>query len=220
MFGTSEAFLNIYYTKDIKNQWAALDKELRIPLKNALGKAGLINLNNTYGANLDAETMKGIKKAMDFSMDNNGKLSWVASTSLMDEYKNEDLEDFYDGFLKEVELRKGAPLSEYETNYFSNKFASGPAAQFIESSNNLAPAVPDTLLSTDTGEFAGFVEGTPAEEPDTSILTDTEDIQDEVFAPREEVSRQADIEDDTFYRIQKNMAGLSSAQSNRPMRRG
>ena len=154
LFGTSEAFLNIYYTKDIKNQWAALDKELRIPLKNALGKAGLINLNKTYGANLDAETMKGIKKAMDFSMDNNGKLSWVASTSLMGEYsqayqagntttyeyKNEDLEDFYDGFLKEVELRKGAPLSEYETNYFSNKFASGPAAQFIESSNNLAPA--------------------------------------------------------------------------------
>jgi len=51
-------------------------------------------------------------------------------------------------------------------------------------------------------------------------LTDTEDIQDEVFAPREEVSRQADIEDDTFYRIQKNMSGLSSAQSSTPMRRG
>ena len=234
LFGTSDAFLNIYYTKDIKNQWTALDKAQRIPLKNALAKAGLINLSKTYGANLDAETMKGIKKAMDFSMDNNGKLSWVAATTMMGEfsqayqagntttyeYKNEDLEDFYDGFLKEVELRKGAPLSEYETNYFSNKFASGPAAQFLESVDNLAPAVPDTLLSTDTGEFAGFVEGTPAEEPDTSILTDTEDIQDEVFAPREEVSRQADIEDDTFYRIQKNMAGLSTAQSSTPMRRG
>ena len=61
--------------------------------------------------------------------------------------------------------------------------------------------------------------GTESEEPNIDILTEGgQDILDEIFEPREELQRQADVEDQTFYRMQRNLAGLKAAES-RPVQR-
>ena len=128
LFGTGEAFKYIYYGKDITSQFNRLQPYLRVQTKNLLANAGLINLEKTYGSYADAETLKGIKLAMDFSMNNNGKQSWFNVAKALSgysqsqrayktgtyEFTTEDLTDFADEFLGLAETRKGSPLTDNE----------------------------------------------------------------------------------------------------------
>ena len=226
MFGTGEAFEYVYYQRDVLKQFNALPPAMRIATKNLLSSAGLINLDKTYGTYADAETLKGLKLAMEFSMNNGGKMSWMsASKSLNDyaqsqkaymtgsyEFTEEDLTDFVDDMLAGAETRKGSPLSSSEKQIIMNKLGVS-AEEFASSLSDLQPGEPERLqYNALTGETM-FVPEVEAEEPDPEILTEAgEDVLDEIFAPREALAEKAEEEDDTFARMQRNLRGLTVAE--------
>ena len=234
IFGSGEAFKNIYYQKDITIQFNSLPVGMRIEAKNLMADAGLINLNKTYGTLLDNETAKGLKLAMDFSMNNNGKVSWIAAVKMMGsyakanqaartgkyEFNEQVLNDYVDEILAGAEARKGKPLSDYEKNFIVQKLTAGPVAEFKTDISALAPAIPDQLSYDETTGQTTLIPGTEAEVPDEEILAEgAEEVLDEVFAPREALAQEAQTEDDTFYRIQRNLAGLQSVQNQTAPRR-
>ncbi len=194
--------------------------------KNLLANAGLINLDKTYGPNMDAETAKGLKLAMDFSMNNNGKLSWLNAAKSMNDYAQskkvyttgtyqfteEDLTDFFDEMVTGAETRKGSSLTPYEKGILMKKLGV-TAEDYAASLGDLQPAQPERLdYNPLTGETM-FVPAVEAEEPDAEVLTEAgEDVLDEIFAPREALAAKADIEDDTFARMQRNLRGLAAAE--------
>ena len=234
IFGSGEAFRNVYFQRDIANQFRSLSPTDRIKIKNLLGDAGLMDLSKTYGDAFDSETSKAIKLAMDFSMNNLGKMSWVNSAKTMGDYAKanqaikttdyelteEVLNDLVKDVLKQAEDRKGKPLSDYEKNFIVQKLTAGPVEEFKTDISALAPAIPDQLSYDETTGQTTLIPGTEAEVPDEEILTEgAEEVLDEVFAPREALAQEAQTEDDTFYRIQRNLAGLQSVQSQRAPRR-
>jgi len=226
MFGTGEAFQYVYYQRDIVKQFNALPPAMRIATKNLLSSAGLINLDKTFGTYADAETFKGLKLAMDFSMNNGGKMSWMsAGKSLNDyaqsqkaymtgsyEFTEEDLTDFVDDMLAGAETRKGSPLSSSEKQIIMKKLGVS-AEEYASSLGDLQPEQQERLdYNPLTGETM-FVPEVEAEEPDPEILTEAgEDVLDEIFAPREALAEKAEEEDDTFARVQRNLRGLSVAE--------
>jgi hypothetical protein len=234
IFGSGEAFRNVYFQRDIANQFRSLSPTDRIKIKNLLADAGLMDLSKTYGDAFDSETSKAIKLAMDFSMNNLGKMSWVNSAKTMGDYAKanqaikttdyelteEVLNDLVKDVLKQAEDRKGKPLSEYEKNYITNQIMGGPVEGFKESLTTLTPATPDQLVMDEATGMTTLIPGTEAQEPDVDILTEgANEVLDNVFAPREELAAESELEDDTFYRIQRNLAGFESAQRDRAPRR-
>ena len=234
IFGSGEAFRNVYFQRDIANQFRSLSPADRIKMKNLLADAGLMDLSKTYGDAFDSETSKAIKLAMDFSMNNLGKMSWVNSAKTMGDYAKanqaikttdyelteEVLNDLVKDVLKQAEDRKGRPLSDYEKNYITNQIMGGPVEGFKESLTTLTPATPDQLVMDEATGMTTLIPGTEAQEPDLDILTEgVNEVLDNVFAPREELAAESELEDDTFYRIQRNLAGFESAQRDRAPRR-
>lgn len=234
IFGTGEAFKYIYYQKDVVSQFNALPPYLRIQTKNLLSNAGLINLDKTYGPNIDAETAKGLKLAMDFSMNNNGKLSWLNAAKSMNDYAQskkvyttgtyqfteEDLTDFFDEMVSGAETRKGSSLTPYEKGILMKKLGV-TAEDYAASLGDLQPAQPERLdYNPLTGETM-FVPAVEAEEPDAEVLTEAgEDVLDEIFAPREALAAKAEAEDDTMARFTRNLRGLAAAESKSAPRAG
>ena len=165
----------------------------------------------------------------EFSMNNGGTFSWTAGIKLLAgttqaaalgglgggyTFGDEALDEYVDELLSKAKARKGAPLSDYEKQYITAKLTEGPVEQFKQSLTGLDAATAPTLsYDVATGQ-AIQTPGTEAEEPDVEILTEGgQDVLDEIFEPREELQRQADVEDDTFYRMQRNLAGLKAAES-------
>lgn len=234
IFGSGEAFKYVYYQRDVLRQFNALPPAMRVQTKNLLANAGLINLDKTYGTYADAETIKGLRLAMDFSMNNLGKLSWInAAKSLNDysqsqkayktgtyEFTEEDLSDFYDDMVAGAELRKGSALSPYEKGILMKKLGV-TAEDYAASLGDLQPAQLERLdYNPLTGETM-FVPAVEAEEPDAEVLTEAgEDVLDEIFAPREALAAKSDAEDDTMARFTRNLRGLAAAESRSAPRAG
>jgi hypothetical protein len=229
ILGTGAAYKYIYFPTDVGAQARQLTPYLRVQTKNLLSAAGLIDLNKTVGAEIDDEFLKGLKAAMEFSMNNGGSFSWTAGIKLLAgttqaaalgglgggyTFGDEALDEYVEDLKKKAEARKGAPLSDYEKQYITGKFVEGPAEEFKQSLTGLgAGSAPSLSYDVTTGQ-AIQTPGMEAEEPDVSILNEGgQDVLDEIFEPREELQRQADVEDDTFYRMQRNLAGLKAAES-------
>jgi len=236
ILGTGTAFKYIYFPTDIGAQARQLTPYLRVQAKNILAAAGLIDLTKTIGADIDDEFLKGIKAAMTFSMNNGGQMSWSSAAKLLANsaqatqasaasgvytFGDEALNEYVADIKTKAETRKGAPLSDYEKKYITAKLLEGPVEEFKGSLSGLGAGTAPTLSYDKlTGQVTQLA-GTPAEEPDVGILTEGgQEVLDEVFKPREELQRQADIEDDTFYRMNRNLAGLKSAEAQSVMRRG
>ena len=201
---------------------------LRIILKNQLASVGLIDLTKTQGSMVDEEFTKGIRRLMECSMNNGGKLDWVQSLGVLRTdmsvrksaktkapvIESDQMDDIVDELLAKSKARKGAPLSDYETQYITNKLTTGPAEQFKQSLGGLATGAGASLSYDITTGQAVQTPATPAEEPDVDRLTEGgEDVLDEIFEPREELQRQSDMEDLTFNRMQRNLAGLKAAEA-------
>lgn len=234
ILGTGAAYKYIYFPTDVGAQARQLTPYIRVQTKNLLAAAGLIDLNKTIGAEIDDEFLKGVKAAMQFSMNNGGQMSWVAGLKVLAgatqaaamsslgggySFGDEALNEFVSEMITKAEARKGAPLSDYEKQYITAKLTEGPAEEFKQSLTGLgAGSAPTLSYDVATGQTIQ-TPGMEAEEPDVSILTEGgADVLDEVFKPREELQRQADMEDETFYRMQRNLAGLKSAEA-RPVPR-
>ena len=234
LLGQGAAYNYVYFPPDIGAQARSQTPYLRVQTKNLLAAAGLIDLNKTVGAEIDNEYLKGIKAAMEFSMNNGGQMSWVAGLKILASatqgsqlsalgggysFGDEALNEFVDEMVSKAETRKGAPLSNYEKQYITAKLTDGPAEEFKQSLSGLAAGTAPTLgYDMQTGQ-AIQTPGTESEEPNIDILTEGgQDVLDEIFEPREELQRQADVEDQTFYRMQRNLAGLKAAES-RPVQR-
>lgn len=230
ILGTGTAFKYVYLPSDIGAQARQLTPYIITQTKSMLGRAGLIDINKTFGSEIDAEFLKGIKLAMEFSMNNGGQMSWMAATKLLagvskaqqvqaqGSYTFDDaqMDEFVDEMLKKAKTRKGSPLSQYEKQYIRSKLETGPGEDFRTSLSRLQTGTEPELTwqgNALTGQ-AVFMPGTAAEEPDIDILTEGgQEVLDEVFEPREDLQQVADREDETFYRMSQNIAGLKAAES-------
>lgn len=227
IFGTGQAFKNIYYQRDITIQFNSLEPRERVAIKNLLSDAGLMDLDKTYGTFLDNETIKGIKLAMDFVMNNQGSTSWVAATNSLKnsaeaqrayetnkfEFTEEVLKDYRDELIAGAETRKGAPLTAKEKSII---FAGIDEDVEEFDSSTLTPGTTE-FLNYDplTGETI-LVPAVEAEEPDFEEFSEQgADILEQIFAPRESLAEASDREDDTFVRMQRNLRGLSAAENKR-----
>jgi len=168
---------------------------------------------------------------MEFSMNNGGQLSWMNAVKVLAanslsmnavtqsaEYtlSEEAIAQLGDELLKKAETRKGSPLSDYEKSFIRNKFTTGTIEQFKDHLEGLDPGSADqlTMPGFPFSQEAQYIPGTSAEEPDVELLQQgSDDLLDEVFKPREELERQADLEDDTFSRMSANLRGLDAAES-------
>ncbi len=229
ILGTGAAYGYVYFPTDIGAQARQLTPYLRVQTKNLLSAAGLIDLNKTVGAEIDDEFLKGLKAAMEFSMNNGGTFTWTAGLKVLAgqtqaaalgglgggyTFGDEALDEYVEDLKKKAEARKGSPLSDYEKQYITGKLVQGPAEEFKQSLTGLgAGTAPSLSYDVTTGQ-AIQTPGMEAEEPDVDILTEGgENVLDEIFEPREELQRQADVEDETFYRMQRNLAGLKTAEA-------
>ena len=229
LLGQGAAYKYVYMPVDIGAQARMQTPYIRVQTKNLLAAAGLIDLNKTVGAEIDNEYLKGIKAAMEFSMNNGGQMSWVAGLKILASatqgsqlsalgggysFGDEALNEFVEEMVTKAETRKGSPLSNYEKQYITAKLTDGPAEEFRQSLTGLGAGTSPTLSYDIQSGQVIQTSGTGADEPDIDILTEGgEDILDEIFEPREELQRQANVEDQTFYRMQRNLAGLKSAES-------
>ena len=229
LLGQGAAYKYVYMPVDIGAQARMQTPYIRVQTKNLLAAAGLIDLNKTVGAEIDNEYLKGIKAAMEFSMNNGGQMSWVAGLKILASatqgsqlsalgggysFGDEALNEFVEEMVTKAETRKGSPLSNYEKQYITAKLTDGPAEEFRQSLTGLGAGTSPTLSYDIQSGQAIQTPGTGADEPDIDILTEGgEDILDEIFEPREELQRQANVEDQTFYRMQRNLAGLKAAES-------
>ena len=229
LLGQGAAYKYVYMPVDIGAQARMQTPYIRVQTKNLLAAAGLIDLNKTVGAEIDNEYLKGIKAAMEFSMNNGGQMSWVAGLKILASatqgsqlsalgggysFGDEALNEFVEEMVTKAETRKGSPLSNYEKQYITAKLTDGPAEEFRQSLTGLGAGTSPTLSYDIQSGQVIQTSGTGADEPDIDILTEGgEDILDEIFEPREELQRQANVEDQTFYRMQRNLAGLKAAES-------
>ena len=229
LLGQGAAYKYVYMPVDIGAQARLQTPYIRVQTKNLLAAAGLMDLNKTVGSEIDNEYLKGIKAAMEFSMNNGGQMSWVAGLKILASatqgsqlsalgggysFGDEALNEFVDEMVSKAETRKGSPLSNYEKQYITAKLTDGPAEEFRQSLTGLGAGTSPTLSYDIQSGQAIQTPGTGADEPDIDILTEGgEDVLDEIFEPREEIQRQANVEDQTFYRMQRNLAGLKAAES-------
>ena len=229
MLGVSAAYKYVYFKRNVGEQARAMTPAMRIQIKNLLANAGLIDLSKTIGSGIDEELLKGIKLAMEFSMNNGGQMSWVNAVKVLEanafsinaftqsaDYtlSEEAISELGDELLKTAEIRKGSPLSDYEKSFIRNKFTEGPIVEYQDYLEGLDPGSKEQLVSIQGTGAGQYIPGTPAEEPDVELLQQgSDDLLDEVFKPREELERQADLEDDTFSRMSANLRGLNAAES-------
>ena len=96
-----------------------------------------------------------------------------------------------DEFLAKSKSRKGAPLSQEEKDYITNKIGAR-IGLFNQELAGLAGGTPGSIAFDPSTPVGGtMIPGTPAEQPDTEQLEeDLAGIEEEVFAPREEDVRQ------------------------------
>lgn len=230
LFGSGQAWKYVYLPSDIGAQARQMSPFMITQTKGLLAVAGLIDLNKTYGSEIDAEFLKGIKLAMEFSMNNGGQMSWNAATKLLAgvsksqqvasqgvyTFDDEQMDEFVDEMLKKAKTRKGSPLSQYEKQYIRSKLETGPGADFRTSLQGLGQGSEPSLTwqgNALQGQ-AVFTPGTGAEEPDLDILSEGgQEVLDEIFEPREELQEVANQEDETFYRMSQNLAGLKAAEN-------
>jgi hypothetical protein len=154
---------------------------------------------------VDEEFVKGITRLMEFSMNNGGKFDWVqslgilrtdmsvrkAATTKAPKIENEQLDDLVDDLLAKSKSRKGAPLSQEEKEYITQKIGAR-IGLFNQEIAGLAGGTPGRIAFDPSTPVGGtMIPGTPAEQPDTEQLEeDLAGIEEEVFAPREEAARQ------------------------------
>lgn len=230
LFGSGQAWKYVYLPSDIGAQARQMTPFIITQTKGLLAAAGLIDLNKTLGSEIDAEFLKGVKLAMEFSMNNGGQMSWMAAVKLLAgvsksqsvqaqgvyTFDDEQMDEFVDEMLKKAKTRKGSPLSQYEKQYIRSKLETGPGADFRTSLQSLGQGSEPSLTwqgNALQGQ-AVFNPGTGAEEPDVDILTEGgQEVLDEIFEPREDLQEVANREDETFYRMSQNLAGLKAAEN-------
>ena len=83
LFGSGQAWKYVYLPSDIGAQARQMSPFMITQTKGLLAAAGLIDLNKTLGSEIDAEFLKGVKLAMEFSMNNGGQMSWNAAVKLL-----------------------------------------------------------------------------------------------------------------------------------------
>ena len=151
LFGSGQAWKYVYLPSDIGAQARQMSPFIITQTKGLLAAAGLIDLNKTLGSEIDAEFLKGIKLAMEFSMNNGGQMSWNAAVKLLAgvaksqsvqaqgvyTFDDEQMDEFVDEMLKKAKTRKGSPLSQYEKQYIRSKLETGPGADFRTSLRSL-----------------------------------------------------------------------------------
>lgn len=228
-FGKAQSWKYVYFPTDIRKQAELQTPWLRVQTKTLLAQAGLIDLSKSVGGNVDDEYLKGIKLAMEFSMNNSGQMSWVAATKIMASnalsqkaftqqgeytFTDEALGDMVKDLEAKAKNRKGSPLSDYERNHIKNKFTE-QADVFRTQLEGLLPGTdPSLYMASPQATSAQFIPGTDPEEPDEDFLVDAgQDLLNDIFEPREELQRQADMEDETFSRMSANLRGLRYAES-------
>jgi len=198
---------------------------LRIILKNQLAGVGLIDLTKTQGSMVDEEFTKGIRRLMEFSMNNGGKLDWVQSLGVLRTdvsvrksaktkapiIENEQLDDIVDDLLSKSKARKGAPLSQQEKDYISSKI-NQRVGLFNQEIQGLSAGTEGMLAFDPSTPIGGtLIPGTPAQEADTEqFAEDLAGIEEEVFAPREEAARVAEETEATRARGAATIAGLTN----------
>jgi len=198
---------------------------LRIILKNQLASVGLIDLSKTQGSMIDEEFTKGIRRLMEFSMNNGGKLDWVQSLGVLRTdmsvrksaktkapvIENDQMDDIVDELLAKSKARKGAPLSQEEREYISSKI-NNRIGFFNQEIQGLSAGTEGMLAFDPSTPVGGrLIPGTPAEEPDAEqFAEDLAGIEEEVFAPREEAARVAEETEATRARGAATIAGLTN----------
>lgn len=222
---TNQGYNFIYYPYMAGEVARDIAPALRIILKNQMASVGLIDLTKTQGSMVDEEFTKGIRRLMEFSMNNGGKLDWVQSLGILRTdasvrksakvkqpvIENTQLDDIVDDLLAKAKARKGAPLSQEEKNYITNKIGSR-IGLYNQELQGLAPATEGKIIFDPNMPTGGrFIAGTPAQEPDTEQLAeDLAGIEEDVFAPREEAARQQVMAEETRARGAQTVADLSN----------
>ncbi len=198
---------------------------LRIILKNQLASVGLIDLTKTQGSMVDEEFTKGIRRLMEFSMNNGGKLDWVQSLGVLRTdmsvrksaktkapvIESDQMDDIVDELLAKSKARKGAPLSQEEKDYITSKI-NNRIGLFNQEIQGLSAGTEGRLAFDPSTPVGGrLIPATPAEEPDAEqFAEDLAGIEEEVFAPREEAARVAGETEATRARGAATIAGLTN----------
>jgi len=198
---------------------------LRIILKNQLASVGLIDLSKTQGSMIDEEFTKGIRRLMEFSMNNGGKLDWVQSLGVLRTdmsvrksantkapvIEGDQMDDIVDELLAKSKARKGAPLSQEEREYISSKI-NNRIGLFNQEIQGLSAGTEGRLAFDPSTPVGGrLIPATPAEEADAEqFAEDLAGIEEEVFAPREEAARVAEETEATRARGAATIAGLTN----------
>ena len=198
---------------------------LRIILKNQLASVGLIDLTKTQGSMVDEEFTKGIRRLMEFSMNNGGKLDWVQSLGVLRTdmsvrksaktkapvIESDQMDDIVDELLAKSKARKGAPLSQEEKDYITSKI-NNRIGLFNQEIQGLSAGTEGRLAFDPSTPVGGrLIPATPAEEADAEqFAEDLAGIEEEVFAPREEAARVAEETEATRARGAATIAGLTN----------
>jgi hypothetical protein len=198
---------------------------LRIILKNQLASVGLIDLSKTQGSMVDEEFTKGIRRLMEFSMNNGGKLDWVQSLGVLRTdmsvrksantkapvIEGDQMDDIVDELLAKSKARKGAPLSQEERDYITSKI-NNRIGLFNQEIQGLSAGTEGRLAFDPSTPVGGrLIPATPAEEADAEqFAEDLAGIEEEVFAPREEAARVAGETEATRARGAATIAGLTN----------
>ena len=198
---------------------------LRIILKNQLASVGLIDLTKTQGSMVDEEFTKGIRRLMEFSMNNGGKLDWVQSLGVLRTdmsvrksaktkapvIESDQMDDIVDELLAKSKARKGAPLSQEEKDYITSKI-NNRIGLFNQEIQGLSAGTEGRLAFDPSTPVGGrLIPATPAEEPDAEqFAEDLAGIEEEVFAPREEAARVAEETEATRARGASTIASLTN----------
>ena len=133
-----------------------------------------------------------------------------AMTTSSPKIEAEEIDELVDDTLTKAKARKGSALSIEERNYISNRvkglakdfnIASSELGQGTDARFEYTPAREGstrviegdiTVSSTSRPEQTVFIPGTEAEEPDVEgLIEDTDEVIEEVFAPREELEAQS-----------------------------
>jgi len=227
----SQGFKYIYFPEDITQEGSTFGPKIVAQLKNMMASINLIDINKTIGVQKDAEYYKGIQKLMEFSMNNGGQFTFMqglkmlynaslAQNAPVQNYNmsTEEMDDLVDTYLSSAEKKKGSPLTKNEKDYISRQL-NAKLTDFQSSLSGLQPASTARIeYDIATGQ-ATTIPGQAAEQPDVEGLEEElSGVVEEFIAPREELARQAEIEEDSATRFARTMNSLSTAESEGVMR--
>ena len=222
---TAQGYDFVYFPYQAGEAARDIEPAVRVLLKNQMASVGLLDLTKTQGAMVDEEFVKGIRRLMEFSMNNGGKLDWLQSLGVLrtnfsvrkavkttsPKIDNEQMDDIVDDLLTKAKSRKGAPLNAEERNYISNKIQQR-LDMFNTEIEGLKPATSGNLVFDPTNPLQGtYLPPEPGEQPDTEQLAeDLSDIEEEVFAPREEAARQQEVGEQIRSRGARTVSNLTN----------